>query len=104
MTPCALARAFLAQPIHAQLKVKPEVSPTAGPTCPIEQPDCASMRDIDLSRHLLLVRRGKNGEARHARLNSVAIKALSELKKRSDGTGRIIRNPEGTLVRAALLV
>src|ERR1700688_3553171 len=41
--PCALALAFLAQPIHAQLKVKPEVGPTAGPACPIEQPDCASM-------------------------------------------------------------
>jgi hypothetical protein len=38
-----LALAFSAQPIHAQLKVKPEVGPTAGPACPIEQPDCASM-------------------------------------------------------------
>ena len=43
--------------------------------------------EIDLSRRLLVVRRGKNGQqARHARLNSEAFKALVGLQKRSDGT------------------
>jgi integrase len=44
---------------------------------------------------LLLVRRGENGEARYARLNSVALQAIEELRKRGDGTGPVIRNLEG---------
>ncbi len=52
-------------------------------------------RDVDLARRLLLVRQGKNGEARYARLNSVALKALDDLRKRSDGTGPVIRNLAG---------
>jgi len=52
-------------------------------------------QDVDLARRLLAVRRGKNGEARYARLNSVALKALDELRKRSEGPGRVIRNLEG---------
>jgi integrase len=52
-------------------------------------------QDIDLSQRLLVVRRGKNGDSRHARLNSVALKALAELRKRSDGTGPVIRNLDG---------
>jgi len=52
-------------------------------------------QDVDLSRRLLAVRRGKNGEARYARLNSVALRALGELRKRGDGTGPVIRNLEG---------
>ena len=52
-------------------------------------------QDVDLARRLLLVRRGKNGEARYTRLNSVALKALAELRKRGDGTGRVIRNLAG---------
>lgn len=52
-------------------------------------------QDVDLARCLLLIRRGKNGEARYARLNSVALAAVKELRKRSDGTGRVIRNLAG---------
>lgn len=52
-------------------------------------------QDIDLNQRFLLVRRGKNGESRYARLNSVALKALNELKKRGDGTGPVIRNLTG---------
>jgi integrase len=52
-------------------------------------------RDVDLPRCLLLVRRAKNGESRYARLNSIALKALDELKKRSDGSGPVIRNLAG---------
>ncbi len=52
-------------------------------------------QDVDLARCLILIRRGKNGESRYARLNSVALKALTELRKRGDGTGAVIRNPEG---------
>jgi len=56
-------------------------------------------RDIDLAQRRLLVRRGKNGEARHARLNSVALKALGTLQGRSDGTGPVIRNLAGEPLR-----
>lgn len=52
-------------------------------------------QDIDLARRLLVVRRGKNGEARYARLNSVALKALDDLRRRSEGTGPVIRNLAG---------
>ena len=52
-------------------------------------------QDVDLARCLILIRRGKNGESRYARLNSIALKALSELRKRGDGTGPVIRNLEG---------
>jgi integrase len=52
-------------------------------------------QEVDLARRLLLVRRGKNGEARYARLNIVAIKALDDLRKRCDGTGPVIRNVAG---------
>jgi integrase len=52
-------------------------------------------QDVDVSRRLLLVRRGRNDESRYARLNSVALRALEELRKRGDGTGPVIRNLEG---------
>jgi site-specific recombinase XerD len=52
-------------------------------------------QDVDLARCLILIRRGKNGDSRYARLNSVALKALDELRKRGDGTGAVIRNLEG---------
>jgi site-specific recombinase XerD len=52
-------------------------------------------QDVDLARCLILIRRGKNGESRYARLNSVALKALTELRKRGDGTGAVIRNLVG---------
>jgi integrase len=52
-------------------------------------------QDVDLARCLILIRRGKNGESRYARLNSVALKALDDLRKRGDGTGAVIRNLEG---------
>jgi site-specific recombinase XerD len=52
-------------------------------------------QDVDLAQCLILIRRGKNGESRYARLNSIALKALTELRKRSDGTGAVIRNLEG---------
>jgi len=52
-------------------------------------------QDVDLARCLILIRRGKNGDSRYARLNSIALKALTELWKRSDSTGAVIRNLEG---------
>jgi site-specific recombinase XerD len=52
-------------------------------------------QDVDLARCLILIRRGKNGESRYARLNSIALKAIDELRKRGDGTGAVIRNLEG---------
>lgn len=59
-------------------------------------PKCTLVwQDVDLNQRFLLVRRGKNGESRYARLNSVALKALNELKKRGDGTGPVIRSLTG---------
>jgi len=52
-------------------------------------------QDVDLARRLILIRRGKNGESRYARLNSIALKALAELRKRGDRTGPVIRNLAG---------
>src|ERR1035441_9680311 len=48
-------------------------------------------QDVDLARCLILIRRGKNGESRYARLNSVALKALTALRKRATGTGAVIQ-------------
>jgi site-specific recombinase XerD len=56
--------------------------------------------DVDLARRFLRVKRGKNGESRYVRLNSVAVKALTKLKERSGGTGAVIRNSAGTALFA----
>lgn len=37
-------------------------------------------QDVDIARKLLLIRRGKNGEARYVNLNPVAVKALTALQ------------------------
>lgn len=51
--------------------------------------------NVNVSRRVLTVLRSKNGETRHVPLNSTALVALGELRKRSDGTGPVIRNPKG---------
>ena len=51
--------------------------------------------NVNASRRVLTVPRSKNGETRHAPLNSAALAALTELRKRGEGTGRVIRNPQG---------
>jgi site-specific recombinase XerD len=51
--------------------------------------------NVNMQRRFLTIRRPKNGEMRHVPLNIVAVAALSELRKRSDGTGPIIRNLKG---------
>jgi len=45
LVPCVLALIFSALPLHAQstLKVQPEIGPTAGPICPVDQIDCGTM-------------------------------------------------------------
>jgi len=48
--------------------------------------------NVNLARRVLTVLRSKNGEMRHVPLNAAALAALSELRKRSDGTGPVIRN------------
>ena len=65
-------------------------------------------QDVDLGRRYLLVRRGKNGEQRHVRLNSIALKALTDLQK-VGGSGPVIKSRAGeallgpaSLVREAL--
>src|ERR1019366_8423347 len=51
--------------------------------------------NVNFSRRVLTVPRSKNGEVRHVPLNSPALAALAELRKRGDGTGPVIRNPQG---------
>ena len=51
--------------------------------------------NVNLSRRVLTVPRSKNGETRHVPPNSAALAALAELRKRSDGTGPVIRNLQG---------
>jgi integrase len=51
--------------------------------------------NVNLARCVLTVPRPKNDEMRHVPLNGLALLALGELEKRSDGTGPVIRNAEG---------
>jgi site-specific recombinase XerD len=51
--------------------------------------------NVNLSRRVLTIPRSKNGETRHVPLNSAALAALSDLRKRADGTGNVIRNIQG---------
>jgi site-specific recombinase XerD len=53
-------------------------------------------QDVHVGRRFLHIKRGKNGEGRYVRLNSVAVKALAKLQERCDGTGAVIRNLAGT--------
>lgn len=50
--------------------------------------------NVNLARCVLTIPRSKNGEMRHVPLNSAALSALAELKKRGDGTGAVIRNKD----------
>jgi site-specific recombinase XerD len=51
--------------------------------------------NVNASRRVLTIPRSKNGETRHVSLNSAALAALAELRNRGDGTGSVIRNPQG---------
>jgi len=51
--------------------------------------------NVNVSRRVLTVPRSKNGETRHVPLNSAALAALTELRNRGEGTGPVIRNPQG---------
>ena len=51
--------------------------------------------NVNALRRVLTVPRSKNGETRHVPLNSAALEALTTLRTRGDGTGAVIRNPEG---------
>jgi len=51
--------------------------------------------NVNVSRKVLTIPRSKNGETRHVPLNATALSALAELRKRSDGTGAVMRNVEG---------
>src|SRR6266576_3937429 len=50
-----------------------------------------------MSRKVLTIPRS-NGKTRHVPLNATALSALTELRKRSDGTGPAMRNVEGEAV------
>jgi integrase len=51
--------------------------------------------NVNVSRKVLTIARSKNGETRHVPLNATALSALAELRKRSDGTGPVVRNLGG---------
>jgi site-specific recombinase XerD len=51
--------------------------------------------NVNAPRQVLTIPRSKNGETRHVPLNSAALAALTELRNRGDGTGPVIRNPQG---------
>jgi len=51
--------------------------------------------NVNVSRRVLTIPRSKNGETRHVPINSAALAALTELGKRSNGTGPVVRNPQG---------
>jgi site-specific recombinase XerD len=51
--------------------------------------------NVNVPRKVLTIPRSKNGETRHVPLNTTALSALAELRKRSDGTGEVMRNVEG---------
>lgn len=53
---------------------------------------------VNMSRKVLTIPRSKNGETRHVPLNGTALSALTELRKRCDGTGPVMRNVEGEAV------
>ena len=46
-------------------------------------------------RRVLAIPRSKNGETRYVPINITALAVLSELQKRGDGTGAVIRNLHG---------
>jgi integrase len=51
--------------------------------------------NVNAPQRILTIPRSKNGETRHVPLNSAALAALTELRNRGDGTGPVIRNPQG---------
>lgn len=56
---------------------------------------CLTWENVNASRRVLTIPRSKNGQTRHVPLNRPALAALAELHKRCDGTGAVIRNPQG---------
>jgi len=51
--------------------------------------------NVNLPRRVLTVSRSKNGDTRHVPLNTSALAALVELRKRGEGNGPVIRNSRG---------
>jgi site-specific recombinase XerD len=58
-------------------------------------------QDVDLARRFVRVRRGKNGECRYARLNAVALKALTKLQNGSHEAGPVFRSRSGDALKGA---
>jgi site-specific recombinase XerD len=56
--------------------------------------------DVHRDRRLIRINLGKNGEARHVRLNAVALKALEQLAKGTDETGPVIRARSGEALQS----
>jgi len=54
-----------------------------------------SWENVNLSRRGLTIPRSKNGEMRHVPINTNALGALLELRRRGDGNGRVVRNLQG---------
>lgn len=79
-------------------------------TCPVHLPELdlalhtglrlgemygLTWENVNISRRVLTIPRSKNGEVRHVPLNTAALAALAELRKRCDGSGSVIRNRQG---------
>ena len=50
---------------------------------------------VNLERRLAAIERSKNGRLRHIPLNTAALAALGELRRRANGTGPVFRNLRG---------
>jgi len=50
--------------------------------------------NVNLARCVLTILRSKNGEMRYVPLNTAALSALAEFRKRGNGTGSVIRNKD----------
>jgi site-specific recombinase XerD len=51
--------------------------------------------NVNLPRRVVSIPRSKNGQTRHVPLNGPALRALAELRKRSDGAGPVMRSLQG---------
>jgi site-specific recombinase XerD len=50
---------------------------------------------VNVALRLASIPRSKNDDSHHVRLNKAALAALELFRSRSDGTGRVVRNPAG---------
>lgn len=57
-------------------------------------------QDVDLARRFIRIKRGKNGECRHVRLNTIAWKALTTLQEGTEETDPVFRGRSGAALKS----